>query len=204
MHVQRYRAFLATFLSLVPSLMPYLGTIFCVMCIYCSLGVQVSCLHLRRCFCLGPLPISNSHGFLASFKLKIKNGGHSYSPSFNILSCPKFSLHFQLSFHLIDWWCFQTDNVNLCTLDIDEDFSLLLYQNWCSALNSSFSPLFSVQIFGGIVHAGNPKLDGTDLDENEYPMPFRKIIIFFISSCLLCNIRSVPIFWISILGCPKE
>ncbi|KAI8551665.1 hypothetical protein RHMOL_Rhmol06G0203600 [Rhododendron molle] len=63
MHVQRYRAFLATFLSLVPSLMPYLGTIFCVMCIYCSLGVQ---------------------------------------------------------------------------------------------------------IFGGIVHAGNPKLDGTDLDENDY------------------------------------
>ncbi|KAH7861661.1 hypothetical protein Vadar_029050 [Vaccinium darrowii] len=41
MHVQRYRAFLATFLSLVPSLMPYLGTIFCVMCIYCSLGVQI-------------------------------------------------------------------------------------------------------------------------------------------------------------------
>ncbi|KAK0590419.1 hypothetical protein LWI29_026814 [Acer saccharum] len=41
MHVQRYRAFVATFLTLIPSLMPYLGTIFCVMCIYCSLGVQV-------------------------------------------------------------------------------------------------------------------------------------------------------------------
>ncbi|ONI17115.1 hypothetical protein PRUPE_3G138600 [Prunus persica] len=41
MHVQRYRAFLATFLTLIPSLMPYLGTIFCVMCIYCTLGVQV-------------------------------------------------------------------------------------------------------------------------------------------------------------------
>ncbi|KAK4845703.1 hypothetical protein QYF36_008097 [Acer negundo] len=41
MHVQRYRAFVATFLTLVPSLMPYLGTIFCVMCIYCSLGVQI-------------------------------------------------------------------------------------------------------------------------------------------------------------------
>ncbi|KAK2651115.1 hypothetical protein Ddye_018604 [Dipteronia dyeriana] len=41
MHVQRYRAFLATFLTLIPSLMPYLGTIFCVMCIYCSLGVQI-------------------------------------------------------------------------------------------------------------------------------------------------------------------
>ncbi|KAB1209932.1 Two pore calcium channel protein 1 [Morella rubra] len=41
MHVQRYRAFIATFIGLVPSLMPYFGTIFCVLCIYCSLGVQI-------------------------------------------------------------------------------------------------------------------------------------------------------------------
>lgn len=41
MHVKRYRAFVATFLTLLPSLMPYLGTIFCVMCIYSSLGVQI-------------------------------------------------------------------------------------------------------------------------------------------------------------------
>ncbi|KAL8151078.1 hypothetical protein V2J09_020886 [Rumex salicifolius] len=41
MHVRRYRAFVATFLTLLPSLMPYLGTIFCVMCIYSSLGVQI-------------------------------------------------------------------------------------------------------------------------------------------------------------------
>ncbi|KDP24122.1 hypothetical protein JCGZ_25779 [Jatropha curcas] len=41
MHVQSYRAFVATFLTLIPSLMPYLGTIFCVLCIYCSLGIQI-------------------------------------------------------------------------------------------------------------------------------------------------------------------
>jgi len=41
MHVQRYRAFVATFLTLIPSLMPYLGTVFCVMCIYCTLGIQI-------------------------------------------------------------------------------------------------------------------------------------------------------------------
>ncbi|XP_042971938.1 two pore calcium channel protein 1A-like isoform X1 [Carya illinoinensis] len=41
MYVQRYRAFIATFITLIPSLMPYLGTIFCVLCIYCSLGVQI-------------------------------------------------------------------------------------------------------------------------------------------------------------------
>ncbi|KAK9922479.1 hypothetical protein M0R45_030941 [Rubus argutus] len=40
-HVRRCRAFIATFLTLIPSLMPYLGTLFCVMCIYCSLGVQI-------------------------------------------------------------------------------------------------------------------------------------------------------------------
>ncbi|KAH9616307.1 hypothetical protein KSS87_013461 [Heliosperma pusillum] len=41
MQFKRYRAFVATFLTLLPSLMPYLGTIFCVMCIYSSLGVQL-------------------------------------------------------------------------------------------------------------------------------------------------------------------
>ncbi|KAF7822985.1 two pore calcium channel protein 1 [Senna tora] len=41
MYVKRYRAFVATFLTLIPSLMPYLGTIFCVLCIYCSVGVQI-------------------------------------------------------------------------------------------------------------------------------------------------------------------
>ncbi|KAK4784011.1 hypothetical protein SAY86_018379 [Trapa natans] len=41
MHVKRYRAFVATFLTLIPSLMPYLGIIFCILCIYCSLGVQI-------------------------------------------------------------------------------------------------------------------------------------------------------------------
>jgi two pore calcium channel protein len=41
MYVQRFRSFVATFLTLIPSLMPYLGTIFCILCIYCSLGVQI-------------------------------------------------------------------------------------------------------------------------------------------------------------------
>lgn len=41
MRVQQYRAFVATFLTLIPSLMPYLGAIFCVVCIYCSLGLQI-------------------------------------------------------------------------------------------------------------------------------------------------------------------
>ncbi|KAJ0986103.1 hypothetical protein J5N97_004459 [Dioscorea zingiberensis] len=41
LHVKQYRTFVATFLKLIPSLMPYLGTIVCVLCIYCSLGLQL-------------------------------------------------------------------------------------------------------------------------------------------------------------------
>ncbi|CAL5336756.1 unnamed protein product [Camellia sinensis] len=41
MQVQRYRAFVATFLTLIPSLMPFMGIIFCILCIYCSLGLQI-------------------------------------------------------------------------------------------------------------------------------------------------------------------
>nr|XP_023906859.1 two pore calcium channel protein 1-like [Quercus suber]POF18131.1 two pore calcium channel protein 1 [Quercus suber] len=41
MYIKRYHAYIATFIALIPSLMPYLGTIFCVLCIYCSLGVQI-------------------------------------------------------------------------------------------------------------------------------------------------------------------
>ncbi|CAI9279992.1 unnamed protein product [Lactuca saligna] len=41
MHVERYRAFVTTFLTLIPSLMPYLGTLFSVMCIYCTIGIQI-------------------------------------------------------------------------------------------------------------------------------------------------------------------
>lgn len=40
-HVDRYRVIISTFLKLIPRLTPYLGMIFCLMCIYCSLGVQL-------------------------------------------------------------------------------------------------------------------------------------------------------------------
>eukprot|EP00246_Nothoceros_aenigmaticus_P009161 TRINITY_DN244_c0_g1_i5.p1 TRINITY_DN244_c0_g1~~TRINITY_DN244_c0_g1_i5.p1 ORF type:complete len:306 (-),score=48.62 TRINITY_DN244_c0_g1_i5:112-996(-) len=38
---ERYRVVVATFLKLIPSLSPYLGVIFCVMGVYCSLGLQI-------------------------------------------------------------------------------------------------------------------------------------------------------------------
>jgi len=41
LQVQRFRAFVATFLTLMSSLMPYLGIVFCVLCMYCSLGLQI-------------------------------------------------------------------------------------------------------------------------------------------------------------------
>ncbi|XP_048232249.1 two pore calcium channel protein 1A isoform X2 [Ricinus communis] len=41
MYSTNYRAFVTTFLNLMQSLMPYLGSVFCVLCIYCSLGEQI-------------------------------------------------------------------------------------------------------------------------------------------------------------------
>ncbi|KAJ3670634.1 hypothetical protein LUZ60_008060 [Juncus effusus] len=41
LQVRSFRASVATFLNLIPSLMPYLGIIFCVLCFYCSLGLQL-------------------------------------------------------------------------------------------------------------------------------------------------------------------
>ncbi|CAN4104974.1 unnamed protein product [Withania somnifera] len=40
-HIEQFRAFVATFLSLMYCLLPYFGTIFCIICIYCSLGLQI-------------------------------------------------------------------------------------------------------------------------------------------------------------------
>lgn len=40
-HVERYRVIISTFLKLIPRLTPYLAMIFCLMCLYCSLGVQL-------------------------------------------------------------------------------------------------------------------------------------------------------------------
>ncbi|KAH9330238.1 hypothetical protein KI387_002346, partial [Taxus chinensis] len=39
--IPRYRGIMSTFFTLIPSLTPYLGIIFCVMCLYCSLGSQL-------------------------------------------------------------------------------------------------------------------------------------------------------------------
>lgn len=39
--VERYKVMVATFFKLIPNLMPYLGMVFCLMCIFCSLGVHL-------------------------------------------------------------------------------------------------------------------------------------------------------------------
>ncbi|XP_026439620.1 two pore calcium channel protein 1B-like [Papaver somniferum] len=41
MLVPNYRNFISTFFTLIPALMPYLGTVFCISSIYCTLGMQV-------------------------------------------------------------------------------------------------------------------------------------------------------------------
>lgn len=39
--VERYKVMVGTFFKLIPSLTPYLGIIFCLMCLFCSLGIHV-------------------------------------------------------------------------------------------------------------------------------------------------------------------
>ncbi|KAF8696013.1 hypothetical protein HU200_036894 [Digitaria exilis] len=41
LQVRRFRAFVATFITLMSSLLPYLGTVFCILCVYCSIGLQI-------------------------------------------------------------------------------------------------------------------------------------------------------------------
>ncbi|KAI3949410.1 hypothetical protein MKW92_040471 [Papaver armeniacum] len=41
MLVPNYRNFISTFFTLIPALMPYLGTVFCISSMYCTLGIQV-------------------------------------------------------------------------------------------------------------------------------------------------------------------
>lgn len=41
LQVHRFRAFVATFFTLMSSLMPYFGIVFCFLCMYCSLGLQI-------------------------------------------------------------------------------------------------------------------------------------------------------------------
>ncbi|KAG0562970.1 hypothetical protein KC19_9G186300 [Ceratodon purpureus] len=39
--VERYKVMVSTFFKLIPNLMPYLGIVFCLMCLFCSLGVHL-------------------------------------------------------------------------------------------------------------------------------------------------------------------
>jgi hypothetical protein len=98
----------ATFFKLIPNLMPYLGIVFCLMCLFCSLGV-----HVRS-----TLPSSTS---LLLHHLYVHVNGNSYTEKMmgNDRTGP-----------------------------------------WLSG---------AVQLFGGLVYAGNPILASTTMFENEYP-----------------------------------
>ncbi|KAG5545320.1 hypothetical protein RHGRI_017699 [Rhododendron griersonianum] len=113
MHVQRYRAFLATFLSLVPSLMPYLGTIFCVMCIYCSLGVQIfgGIVHAGNPKLDGTDLVENDYllfnfndypnGMVTLFNLLVMNDWQVWMKSYKDLTGTSWTYIYFISFYLI-------------------------------------------------------------------------------------------------------
>ncbi|KAJ0113081.1 hypothetical protein Patl1_02249 [Pistacia atlantica] len=114
MHVQRYRAFLATFLTLIPSLMPYLGIIFCVLCIYCSLGVQI----FGGIVNVGNTKVEETdladddyllfnfndypNGMVTLFNLLVMNNWQDWMQSYKELTGTSWTLLYFISFYLIN------------------------------------------------------------------------------------------------------
>ncbi|XP_031253389.1 two pore calcium channel protein 1 [Pistacia vera] len=114
MHVQRYRAFLATFLTLIPSLMPYLGIIFCVLCIYCSLGVQI----FGGIVNVGNTKVEETdladddyllfnfndypNGMVTLFNLLVMNNWQDWMQSYKELTGTSWTLVYFISFYLIN------------------------------------------------------------------------------------------------------
>lgn len=113
LHVRQCRAFVATFLTLTPSLMPYLGTIFCVLCVYCSLGLQlfgglVNAGNPRLkatdlydndylLFNFNDYP----NGMVTLFNLMVMGNWQIWMQGYKVLTGTSWSLTFFISFYLI-------------------------------------------------------------------------------------------------------
>uniref|UniRef100_A0A7N0UKT4 EF-hand domain-containing protein n=1 Tax=Kalanchoe fedtschenkoi TaxID=63787 RepID=A0A7N0UKT4_KALFE len=113
MHVQRYRAFVATFLNLIPSLMPYLGTIFCVLCIYCSLGIQIfgGIVHVGNPKLEGTTLADDDYllfnfndypnGMVTLFNLLVMNNWQDWMQGYEELTGSSWTIVYFVSFYLI-------------------------------------------------------------------------------------------------------
>ncbi|KAK8949371.1 Two pore calcium channel protein 1 [Platanthera zijinensis] len=113
LHVQQYRAFVATFLTLIPSLMPYLGIIFCVLCIYCSIGVQLfggivnagnARLEATDLFENDYLLFNFNdypNGMVVLFNLLVMGNWQAWMQSYRDLTGTSWSLVYFISFYLI-------------------------------------------------------------------------------------------------------
>ncbi|KAK4577566.1 hypothetical protein RGQ29_027904 [Quercus rubra] len=113
MYVKRYRAFIATFITLIPSLMPYFGTIFCVLCLYCSLGVQIfgGIVNAGNAS-LDGTDLSDDdyllfnfndypNGMVTLFNLLVMGNWHEWMQSYKELTGTAWSLAYFVSFYLI-------------------------------------------------------------------------------------------------------
>ncbi|PKA53331.1 Two pore calcium channel protein 1B [Apostasia shenzhenica] len=113
LHIQRYKAFVATFLTLIPSLMPYLGIIFCVLCVYCSLGVQLfggivnagnARVEVTDLFMNDYLLFNFNdypNGMVTLFNLLVMNNWQLWMQSYRDLTGTSWTLVYFISFYLI-------------------------------------------------------------------------------------------------------
>ncbi|KQK09180.1 two pore calcium channel protein 1 isoform X1 [Brachypodium distachyon] len=113
LQVRRFRAFVATFLTLMSSLMPYLGIVFCVLCMYCSLGLQIfggivyagnPTLEETSLFDNDYLLFNfNDYpsGMVTLFNLLVMGNWHVWMESYKQLTGSSWSLIYFVSFYLI-------------------------------------------------------------------------------------------------------
>ncbi|KAM3332101.1 hypothetical protein ACQJBY_027744 [Aegilops geniculata] len=97
LQVQRFRAFVATFFTLMSSLMPYLGIVFCILCMYCSLGLQIFGGLVYLLFNFNDYP----SGMVTLFNLLVMGNWQAWMESYWQLTGSSWSLIYFVSFYLI-------------------------------------------------------------------------------------------------------
>ncbi|XP_040379663.1 two pore calcium channel protein 1 [Oryza brachyantha] len=113
LQVQRFRAFVATFFTLMSSLMPYLGIVFCTLCIYCSLGLQIfgGIVYAGNPTLEGTALFDNDYllfnfndypsGMVTLFNLLVMGNWQAWMESYMQLTGSSWSLIYFVSFYLI-------------------------------------------------------------------------------------------------------
>uniref|UniRef100_A0A0D6R419 EF-hand domain-containing protein n=1 Tax=Araucaria cunninghamii TaxID=56994 RepID=A0A0D6R419_ARACU len=111
--IPRYRGIVATFFTLIPSLTPYIGIIFCVMCLYCSLGSQLfgGLVYAGNPKLEGTSLLENEYlvfnfndypsGMVTLFNMMVMNNWQNWMESYVKLTGSSWTLIYFISYYMI-------------------------------------------------------------------------------------------------------